>query len=354
MNRTIGSVISVVGRSRTAGLVLATTGLVVVGLSASAVPASARPTVPHAAIGSFSFAAGPAHLSGGGHNWSVEISVEAFGSPNFNAIGFGITTSHLGGAENHSWGGTLGRGDLSVSSAAVMTINSRSSLSPVASLNLTFRPASHKTETANCLTGSELVYTGALKGSVRLTTGLKRLKLNGAHVSFGSHDTLTVLNTCALAPCRLSSWDASTSSSNNAATASGDSFVEPGHAMSTVFIDRFVTLPGANKLVRGDTWTMTTRAPHFTKSSKSLSVSTSSSGLITGAATLAHGKPSGSEGAPKTCKVDGTEYSQSETEYMDARYEQSRPFEAHTILNGIVKVKPSGPADFDIITLKRK
>lgn len=355
MNRTIGSGRTVTGWRRTR-LVLAASGLALAGLAASILPASASPAAPRAGIDSFIFTSGIGHLNGGGHKWSLTIGVEALGGgTGFNVIGFQISTPHLGGTEFHTWGGQLPAGDLSVNPAAVMTLNSRSSLSPVASLNLTFRPASHKTQTRDCVSGKDVVYIGTLKGSVRLNTGLKSLKLSAAHFSFGSHSTLTVSHNCVSSPCHLTFWDTISGPPQAAPFASGTSIVIPGLTPVSASIQRTVTIPGANRLGRTDMWTVPAKAPTFDKSSRSLSVTSTSTGLVTGAATLAHGKPSGSPiGTSRICYINGTKYAQTDTQYLDARYEASRSFKAHTILNGIVTVKRSGTGRFDIVTLKRK
>lgn len=355
MNRTVGSGRTVLGRRRTRQ-VLAASGLALAGLAASIVPAAASPAAPRAGIDSFIFTSGPGHLNGDGHKWSLAISVEALGGgTGFNVIGFQISTPHLGGTEYHSWGGQLPAGDLSANPAAVMTVDSRSSLSPVASLDLTFRPASHKTLTRDCISGNEVVYTGTLKGSVRLNTELKGLKLSAAHFSFGSHSTLTVSHDCVSSPCHLTFWDTISGPPKAAPFASGTSIVLPGRTAVSAGIQRAVAIPGINRLARADLWTIRAKAPTFNKSSKSLSVSSSSSGLVTGAATLAHGKPSGSPiGTSRICYIDGTKYTQTDTQYLNARYEASRPFEAHSILNGTVTVPRSGTGRFDVVTLKRK
>jgi hypothetical protein len=356
MNRTISSIRAVIGGRRKTASAIAISGLVLVGLSASIGPAAASPAVPRTGIPGFTFASGSASLSGGGHKWAFALDVQAFGGTAFNAVGFGISTAHLGGIENHSWGGHLGATGLSVSSSAVMTVNSGSSLSPVASLKLTFRPTSHKTESADCISGSELVYTGSLKGSVRLRTGLKGLKLSGAHLSFRGSNTLTVLQNCDLAPCALGSWESSTNLAGKGALASGTSIAFPGRrAVNEVDITTSATLSKAKELFRIDTFEISdAKAPHFDKASKSLSVTSTRSGIVTGSATLAHGKPDSSQVIHKTCKVEGKEYTATGTAYVKAHYEPSRPFEAHTILSGTVKVKPDGPADFTIVTLKLK
>ncbi len=145
MNRTTDPGRTIIGWRRTR-LVLAASGLAIAGLAASIVPASASPAAPRAGIDSFIFTSGVGHLTGAGHKWSLTVSVEALGGgTGFNVIGFQIFTPHLGGTEYHTWGGQLPASDLSTSPTASMTVNSRSSLSPVASLNLTFRPASGAT-----------------------------------------------------------------------------------------------------------------------------------------------------------------------------------------------------------------
>jgi hypothetical protein len=361
MNRTIGGSGQMAIGWRGTRLVLAASGLALAGLATSVVPASASPAsastaAPRAGIDSFIFTSGVGHLNGAGHKWSLTLGVEALGGgTGISVFGLQISTPHLGGTEYHTWGGQLRADDLSVSPTAFMTLNSQSSLSPVAALNLTFRPASHKTQTRDCVTGKEVVYSGILKGSVRLNTGLKGLKLRAAHFSFGSHSLLTVSHDCVSSPCHLTFWDTISGPPNAKPFAGGTSVFMPGRTAVATSIQRTVTLPGANRIGRSDVWTTRAKAPTFNKSSRSLSVTSTSTGLVTGAATLAHGKRSGSPiGTSRICYINGTKYAQTDTQYLDARYEASRPFEAHTILNGTVKVKRSGTGRFDIVTLKRK
>jgi len=353
MTRTIASIRTAFGRHRKTGLALAISGLTLAALSPG-VAAAASPASPGAAVGTFIFASGPGHLAGDGHNWSLTVEVESLAdSPRFNVIAFGISTPHLGGTESHFWGGQLPPSDLSVSSAAVMTVSSRSSLSPVASLHLTFKPTSRTTSTRDCATGKEVIYTGTLKGSLQLTTGLRGLSFHAAQLSFGSHNTLTDLKDCVFSPCHATVWSSISGPAGTAAFAAGTSLVVPGHPAAAATIQRSVTLPGTNTLSRTDMWTIRAKAPTFSKSSRSLSVTSSSGGLVTGAATLSHGVPSGSPpGTPKTCHVGGKNYRQTDTQYLNARYDPAKPFEAHSILNGIVKVPSPGTARFDIVTVK--
>jgi hypothetical protein len=365
MTRTVASIRTALGRHKTTRLALAITGLTLAGLSpsvaASASPASpasplASPALasPSAAVGTFIFASGAGHLVGDGHNWNQSVEVESLaGSPAFNIIAFGISTAHLGGTESHFWGGQLPASDLSVNSAAVMTITSRSSLSPVASLQLTFKPTSRTTSTRDCVTGKEVIYTGTFKGSLRLTTGMRGLSFSAAHLSFGSHNTLTELKDCVFSPCHAIVWSSISGPAKNAAFAAGTSIVGPGHPAAEATIQRSVTLPGTNTLSRTDMWSIKAKPPTFSKSSKSLSLTGSPGGLVTGAGTLSHGVPSGSPpGTPKTCHSGGKNYRQTDTQYLNARYDPAQPFEAHSILNGIVKVPQPGTGRFDIVTVK--
>ncbi len=360
MNRTAASTRTSTGRRRTT-LALAMSGLALAGLAASAVPASASQApatasraAPHAGIKSFLFTSGVARLSGGGHVWSMNVGVVGIGA-SFDSVILGISTPHLGGIEHHTWDGQVDSGEVSVNSAAAMTINSRSSLSPIGSLNLTFKPSSRKIETADCVTGKEIVYTGTLKGSVQLSTGLKNLRLRAAHLSFGSHNTLTEFGNCVFSPCHFISWDSASAPSAKAPFAGAIDTVVPGHFSDTAIIQRSVTIPGKNILVRDDAWTIKTKPPVFNKSANSLRVTSTSSGLVTGTATFSHGKPSGSPvGTSKTCLFQGKKYAQRDTQYLNARFKASRQFEAHSILNGLVKVQRSSVGRFDIVTLKRK
>ena len=253
MNRTIGSGRTVIGWRRMR-LVLAASGLVLAGLAASIVPASASPAAPRAGIDSFIFTSGIGHLNGGGHKWSLTVGVEALGGgTGLNVIGFQISTPHLGGTESHGWGGQLPAGDLSANPAAVMTLNSRSSLSPVASLNLTFRPASHKTQTRDCVSGKDVVYTGTLKGSVRLDTGLKGLKLSAAHFSFGGHSTAdgqSRLRFVALPRDVLGHHFRPAQEPRHSPAAPALSYLAARQSIAG--IQRTVTIPGANRLGRSD------------------------------------------------------------------------------------------------------
>jgi len=352
MNRESSSIRTVVGRGTRAGLVLA---VAVAGASAAVLPASASPVAPHGeTISQFFFTSTGGSLSGGGHKWNVVTDVEGGGGSPAAAISLGISTSHLGGTEEHVWGGSLPSSDVTVSSSGVMTADSGTSLGSIGSANVTFTPTSHKTVSSDCASGSEFVYTGKMSGTVTLNTGLKGLKLAG-RVTFAGPNTLTFLDTCQLAPCAWSAWDSSTNGSG--AFANGMTFAYPGKkVISDLEITNVKTLSVTKDIFRIDSFIVSNAAtPKFSKSAKSLSITAGKAGLITGAATLAHGKP-GSDLGPgqNNCKFNGQSYSERGTRYSKASYDASKPFEAHSILNGVIKIKPQGKCDFEIVTLKKK
>jgi hypothetical protein len=360
MNRKISSVRTIIARSAQAGTVLvvalASASAVAAPASASTGPMSTRATwtrlmEPHSNSGNYSLISGTAALSGGGHKWNVSVTSFIEGAA-ANGVGIEITTPHLGGLETHSWAGALPESAISVSPEGKMTIASGSALAPVLTLNVTFTPTSHKTGTSDCSVGNEVVYTGTLTGSVSLNTSLKGLKLRGTGLKFGKTSTLTNSTDCVLAPCAWSAWDSSTRRAG--AFAGGMIFHYPGQRLiADTYVDDALTLD-RGKIIRIDEALLANApAPKFTKATRSLSVTTGKAGLVTGAATLAHGKP-GSYPLAKICRFNGKTYSVSGTKYSKAKYDVSKPFEAHTILNGVIKVVQQGVTDFEIVTLKLK
>ena len=342
--------ISSIGRGLafSAGLVVA-----LAGASAAALPASASTAAPHITPNFYNFTSGSGSLSGGGHTWKVSTIIQASGGT--NVVGVAIETPHLGGLEQHSWTGLVSATAVTISSSGAMTVSTGAGLAPYATAKLTFKPTGHKTSTANCMTGSETNYTGTFSGSVTLNTGLKGLKLSGSHITFKGTNELTNLGTCQLAPCIWSSW--TSPSNSNGAFAGGMTFAYPGRpTLSNIDIVNVKTLSTKRTLFRSDSFVVTnTPQPKFSKSTRSLSFTAGGAGLITGAGTLSHGKPrSFLDPGQKTCKFNGQLYSVSGTQYSKATFKASKQFVAHSILNGLIKIKTTGSDIFTLTTLKRK
>jgi hypothetical protein len=117
-------------------------------------------------------------ITSGGHTWSLNVSLIGGSSGGPVIVDVLIETPHLSGTEIHDWGMQMPGADFTVNkTTGAATVNSLSDLSPVASLNLSYKPASHTAGT--CSSGSETDYLGTLAGSVTLTTGAQAQRREG-------------------------------------------------------------------------------------------------------------------------------------------------------------------------------
>ncbi len=312
---------------------------------------------PTAGPVSYFLSSGLVPITAGGHTWelSVQLSKSTLGVPGEALIQ--IETPHLGGDEAHDWVfGDFPASDLSVSASGGASASSGSSLSPIASLKLAFKPSSHKI--ASCAGGgSQTTYSGKLTGSVRLATGLHKLTLAKARVTFGQPSTLAVsTDSCVPSACSFASWDAASVSMLKLpySLAVGIQVGLPGHLKDFAEIEHLVELSKSRNILRGDGAIIKTAAPGFSKSRKTLSVTTSKNGAVTGTAVIGPAKAS----APETfnCTAGRTTYRETDVTY-NGRYASpaGRQLEAHTLLTGVQKIGRKGSGGFDIITsLKKK
>jgi hypothetical protein len=335
---------------RLAGRFLAAATLTIGTLAASVATASAGSATGDAAT--YAFTSGSVNLKGGGHTWALGVSVTSGVKPRPWLVGIQITTPERGGQELHSWGTTMPAGDFSPKPTGAATINSGSSLRPIATLSLTYAPTSHKR--AACSFGSEVVYSGTLSGSVKLTTALKGLKLSGKKLSFKRPNTLIVDDGCVPVhpPCDFSNWTGP-ESFNAGPVAAGITAGAPTRQESFSEVARTVALSApTSKTTRIDLTTMKAKAPTFSKSAKTLSVTSSASGAVTGSATLSHARVAFSQ--TLMCSLPGQTYTEHETEYSAAFASPAgKHFESHTILTGTIKVAGSGAGAFTLVTLKK-
>lgn len=335
--------------------VLATGSLVASVAAASAGSAATAGAARPAIAGAYFFTSGTASLKGGGRTWEFTYSETPSIGPRPWDLGLGITTAYRGGEEIHSWATTMPGPDFRVSLATGdATIDSHSSLSPLASLSLSFNATSHKK--AACKSGSEEVFSGTLKGAVTIHTGLKGVTVSDAHASFKNASTLTVDAGCVapLPPCvPLSSW-AGPVTSPSAPAAAGMTVGAPGHQLNFTDAGRQVHLKApTSNTTREDAGYIRAAAPKFSSATKSLSVSSSASGVVTGSAKLAHGTVVVS--STQTCTLLGKTYTEHRTVYLASFSSPGgNKFAAHTILSGTIKVGSSGRGEFSIVTLKRK
>ncbi len=326
-------------------------------LAATAAPASlaatSAPTKPALTAESFDLVSGPASFSSGGHTWQLEVSAlggQSTTKAGTNLVTFEISTPYLGGTESHDWDTTTPApaSDLSVTSSGSATLSTGSYLSPVAAFSVKFTPTSHTAEA--CATGKGTVYKGVLSGQVKVNTGLhgvgvsKKLTFNGSQ--------LIVNPTCVLPSlCSLSIWEAG-STSPGAVLVSGYQLGVPGKILSYTSVGKFDATTTSKVLERSDLAFIKAPVPAFDSSTKTLTVSSSASGIVTGAGTIAH---STEEGKPFTggCKLDGQSYSYTVALY-EGKFTASKTFVAHTLLTGTLTGPKSGTGGFEIITLKKK
>ena len=319
-------------------------------------------TLPAAALGaaatasaatnlSYFLTAGTVGITSGGHTWNLNVSLIGGSSGGPVIVDVLIETPHLGGTEIHDWGMQMPGADFTVNkTTGAATINSHSDLSPVASLNLSYKPISHSAGT--CSAGSETDYLGTLTGSVTLTTGLKGLKLSDAKAAFSTPNSLQVDAACVppLA-CSFASWGGGLGASKTAPVAAGIAAGTPGHLVHFTDVTRRVSLPAPAGATRTDAAEVQGTAPVFNSTAKSLTVKGLASGMVTGAGVISGAKLvlPGTE----TCTLEGTTYTQTSTAYDGASWKSSTQFVASTILTGTLKVATTGAGEFVNITLKK-
>jgi hypothetical protein len=225
------------------------------------------------------------------------------------------------------------------------------------SMSLAFKPSSHKV--ATCAGGgSQTTYTGKLTGSVKLVTGLHKLTVTATKVTFGQPSTLSVsTDFCVPSACEFASWEASSSKTLNPPFTLGagvQAGVPGGRQTYYAEIEHTIYLSKAKEILRGDGAIIKVAAPVFSKSRKTLSITTSKSGAVTGSAVI--GPAKASKPVTSGCTADGTSYTETDVSYA-GRYASpaGHALEAHTMLTGTVTIGRTGGAGFDVITsLKKK
>jgi hypothetical protein len=339
-------------------LLLGTRLLAVGCLTAASLGALGAAAPPGQALiaATFTLNSGSAHLLGGGHTWDLSVSLNPGVGPRPIDVGIGITAAHRRGQEIHSWNTSMPSADFTfTSSSGSATIDSHADLSPLASLTLKFTPVGHRK--AACATGAETIYTGTLKGSVKLVTGLHGLTLKSSDATFRRATTLEEDFGCLPPhpPCAFSSWTGPVAVTSLRPIADGYSVGRPGKKLTIASVVREVRLKApTSTTTRADVGIIKARPPKFSKSSKTLRVTSSSSGIVTGSARL-KGVKAVAEAHDLACTLVGKTYKETVTGYRATfRSPAGHRFEAHTLLSGTIKVGLSGKGEFTVVSLKRK
>ncbi|MGH9171504.1 MAG: hypothetical protein ACRD0Z_11625 [Acidimicrobiales bacterium] len=254
-----------------------------------------------------------------GVSWSLTVDASSTGA--VELVLERLDTKGGTGDEIYSWDlGTATVGDLKFStSTGVGTVNTGTKAVPLATVDVTFKATAHKADV--CSSGSETSYTGTLSGEAELVTGLtgggtvggKSLKFTVSNA--GSKPTVTVDKDCSLALDCPATTDVTFS-----AVPSGTSplFLEGASGPLNGKVYDLVTISSSAKLAKPAGATRLALAyleaapAKWDKSTSTLSVAASTSGLITGSATLS-GSQEFSFSLP--CTTGGKKSSVTETAY---------------------------------------
>jgi hypothetical protein len=311
-----------------------------------AVPAvfAAVPAAASAATDTYSLSSGQVALTAGGHTWDLSVTFQSGATTSIPAD-LDVQISRAAGKgqlEDHIWGFSVPDSALSVSGGDA-TLNAGSSVSPLASVDVAFTDTSSKP--MSCVAGSGTAYAGTLKGTVTIETGFKSTgTLGGASLSFAAPNTLDAMSGCVPpAPCS-STW----TSPHGTVSALGDTFGGPGDEKTTTLVARTTMLSAT--VIRVDGAVMSTPKPKF--SSGTLHVKTSSSGIITGSATLSGGTKEPTQTLP-CVTPKGKSYTEHETDYVDTAFKSPAGIAAHTLLTGTLTSEKSGEGLFTVSTFTK-
>ena len=209
----------------------------------------------------------------------------------------------------------------------------------------------------SCASGHGTIYTGTLAGSVTLHTGFSsEPTLGGSHLTFHRVNSLIVSSGCISPgqPCLTSGWNASSFTGFGALFASGVTVGTPRRPVNQAQVERIVGLPRPTGTQRTDEAIMTIHAPKFSSARKSLSITTSSRGIVTGSATIGHSKAV-HIADPFSCQIGRARYTDHGIVYFSASYigHSGKRLKAHILLGGTLAVPATGSGDFTNYILKR-
>jgi hypothetical protein len=314
--------------------------LVLIGITALSLAALAGAAPAGASAkssASISLFSGDTTFTAGSHNWV--LSLTAFS----HVATIGLETAN----EQDSWTFLTSPSNLTVNAkTGHATFNSLKSMTPVASIKLSF--TSTKRKKLACVSGSETVFTGHISGSVSFVAS-GTVKFKSAHVSFSSPHVI-VYNACipkfpAGNTCFGGFWSA-----GSTVNASGDT---PGLLSEplTASIAKTITLKAPPEASVTSTLFGSESKPIFNRKKRTFSVK-ASGGLIAGSALLtAKGPP---DVQTSTCLSNGKKFKVTDTIYF-AKYASpsGHQFAGRSAILGKVTVAKTGSADFDILTFKK-
>lgn len=308
---------------------------------AGASPVRVGAAVPMTSTTSISGAA--AVETSNGVSWAMTV----FDSTESSALGVGLertVTTGGAGVEEHQWEFASGSGTLSFNASTMVgELTSTSKSSPVATIKLTFTGTSHKA--ATCSTGSETIYSGTLSGEAKLVTGLSGGgTVGGASVTFnasGSTPEVLVDSDCVVAvdDCLASNFFGSGGAPSTPGAAGINETVGTKNVeLVEVFQQVSLTSPAGSD--REDIVAIETGTLKWNASKKTLSVTSSTSGIVTGSAKLSGGKPTTTT---SPCTFGGKTYTLTTTSNETATYKSpaGSAITGHSSLSGVLTAPTS-------------
>jgi hypothetical protein len=271
-------------------------------------------------------------------------------------IGIGRTVTAGGtGDEEHLWTFNSKASSLTFNkTTGDATVVGGSATGKVATIDVTFKATSHKAGT--CSTGSETVYTGTLSGEAELVTGLSGGgTVGGKSISFdgaGFTPEVTVDSDCVvnIDECTASTFFVSGTSAGPIEAVGIDETVS-GKLLSEVSDIRELKLSTPKGAMRDDI-TLVQAAPlSWDSKTGVLSATSTSSGIVTGSATLSGGK---STTTSFSCTWKGKTYKVTSLENLTANYASpaGKAITAHNAIGGNVAAPTSAKdAGFFVTTV---
>jgi hypothetical protein len=273
------------------------------------------------------------HVTALGHVWTLDLAAGG------GRIQVSLGTAYGGVSELHMWSttgafaATVAK-DLKVTSTGHATLNTGSALNPVLGMSLSFSPV--KVAKAACKQGSDSTYSGKVTGTLSLVTGLRGVKFN-VKFSGQAAGVLDVDRGCVTpagkTPCTGSYWGISQAGwmsgvggfqTLGSKPAWAENFSQEGLKTASKWVTRTVAVS-----VNGP-------APKLNTTAKTFSVSGLPSGAITGAAVISYSNPLTSP--PVTCYLGAKKYKETGIEYAGLAPKVIKPFQAHSLLAGTMKM----------------
>jgi len=325
-------------------VVTMSSGVLVAGVTAAPGEASAATAKPL-----LSLTGSTAVEATDGLSWILEAGSFQIGSGK-GGLNISLVRKEKTGYEVHEWLLTTTSALKFDSTTKTGTLNTGSQASPVAAVNLTFKATS--TKMASCTSGSDTLYKGTLRGKLTLVTGLAGGgTVGGTSLRFTmGTPTFAVDLGCNARPTNNCVAVSYFDSGNATGVSAGGVYTTlGGKPLDVINLDRLTKLSAPKKAERGDIAEQLVPPATYNTKTKVYSVTTTTSGLVTGSATLSGGTVNTST---QSCKYAGKTYSMTTTSGGAVRY-ASPPGDAltgHTVLAGTMTTRSSTKNGFYVVT----